>query len=266
MSSFFYAAYKIVKIAVYPLSWILLLLALALFGLWRDRRRLLQTCLVAALVLTYGLSLPPVARTLARTLEHRYPEPARIEKQPATPLYDAVVVLAGGVSRRGGLRAEDRLKPASLERLLCGRSLMGQGLAPVLVLSGGNADPFTDYAPEAEVMARTLRTFGPTPGTIETEPHSQTTYENAVETKKLLGARVRIALVTSAIHMPRAMALFRQQGFEPTAFPCGYLAGPRESGITEYLPDIQNLHHSTRAINEWVGLWLYELAGKAARD
>jgi uncharacterized SAM-binding protein YcdF (DUF218 family) len=242
------------------------LLVLALFGLWRGRRRLLQGCLVAALVLTYGLSLPPVARTLARTLEHRYSEPARIEKPLAKPVYDAVVILAGGVSRRGGLRAEDRLKPASLERLLCGRNLMTQGLAPVLVLSGGNADPFVDYTPEAEIMARTLRTFGPSPGTVETEAHSRTTYENAVETKKLLGARVRIALVTSAIHMPRAMALFKQQGFDPTASPCEYLAGPRESGITEYLPDIQNLHYSTRAINEWVGLWLYELAGKAARD
>jgi uncharacterized SAM-binding protein YcdF (DUF218 family) len=266
MSSFFYAAYKIVKIAVYPLSWILVLLLLALFGLWRGRRRLLQTSLVAALVLTYGLSLPPVARTLARTLEHRYSEPTRIGKPPTMPPYDAVVVLAGGVGRRGGLRAEDQLKAASLERLLCGRSLMAQGLSHVLVLSGGNADPFADYTPEAEIMARTLQTLGPSPGTVETELRSRTTYENAVETKKLLGSRTRIALVTSAMHMPRAMALFKHQGFAPTAFPCGYLAGPRESGINEYLPNIQNLHDSTRAINEWVGLWLYDVAGKAARD
>lgn len=266
MSEFVYAAYKIVKLGVYPLTWILVLLALALFGLWRDRRKLLQTSLVATLVLTFSLSLPPVARTLARTLEHRYPEPVRIEQPLAQPLYDAVVVLAGGVSRPGGLRAEERLKPASLERLLCGRSLMAQGLAPLLVLSGGNADPFADHTPEAEVMARTLRTLGPVPGTVETEPRSRTTYENAVETKKLLGTRVRIVLVTSAIHMPRAMALFKHQGLTPTAFPCGHLAGPREAGIAEYLPDIQHLLHSTRAINEWVGLWLYGLTGKATRE
>jgi uncharacterized SAM-binding protein YcdF (DUF218 family) len=227
---------------------------------------MLQACLIAALVLTYGLSLPPVARTLARTLEHRHSEPARLETPPAAHPYDAVVVLAGGVSRQGGLRTEDRLKPASLERLLCGRLLMAQGLAPVLVLSGGNADPFADHAPEAEIMARTLRTLGPSPGTVETERHSRTTYENAVETKKLLGPRARIALITSALHMPRAMALFKHQGFTPTAFPCGYVAGPRESGITEYIPDVQYLHYSTLVINEWVGLWLYALAGKAAQD
>ncbi len=264
MSSFFYAAYKVVKIAVYPLSWILILLALALFGLWRGRRRLLQTCLVAALVLTYGLSLPLTARTLARTLEHRHPAPTRIDRISAAPAYDAVVVLAGGVGRRGDLRPEDSLLPASLERLLCGRALMAQGLAPVLVFSGGNADPFAELTPEAEVMARTLRTIGPPPGALELETRSRTTFENAVETKKLLGPRIRIALVTSALHMPRAMALFKHQGFDPTAFPCGYVAGGPESAIKEFLPDVDNLEDSTRAINEWVGLWLYALAGKAA--
>ena len=266
MSPLVYAAYKVAKIAVFPLTWVLVLLVLALWALWRGRRRWLQACLVAALVLTYGLSLPPVARLLARTLEHRYAAPLPVTKSPSTPTYDAVVVLAGGVSRRGGLRSEDTLKAASLERLLCGRDLMARGLAPVLVFSGGNADPFGDHPPEAEIMARTLRTMGPSPGTIQTESRSRTTYENAVETKNLLGTHVRVALVTSAVHMPRAIALFKQQGFDPTAFPCGYLAGPPESGIKEYLPDVQNLDDSTRAINEWVGLWLYTIAGKAARN
>lgn len=266
MSSLVYAAYKIVKFAVFPLTWILVLLGLAFFALWRGRRKPLLACLVAAFLITFGLSLPPITRTLAKPLERRYPAPARLEPPPATPPYDAVVVLAGGVRRRGGLRSEDQLKPASLERLLCGRDLMIQGLAPVLVLSGGNADPFADQPPEAEVMARWLRTIGPSPGRVETELRSRTTYENAVETKQLLGARVRIALVTSALHMPRAVALFKQQGLDPTAFPCGYLVGPPESGIRDYLPDVRHLNDSTQAINEWVGLWLYQLAGKAARD
>lgn len=260
MTPLVYAAYKLLKSAVYPLTWILLLLILALVALRRDRRRLLYASLIAALALTYALSLPPIARLLTRTLEHRYPAPARVQ----APAYDAVVVLAGGVARRGGLRSEDSLQPASLERLLCGRALMMQGLAPALVLSGGNADPFADQTPESEIMARSLQAIGPPLGTVETETRSRTTFENATETKDLLGRRVRIALVTSALHMPRAMALFKHQGFDPTAFPCGYLTGPPESGIREYLPAINHLGTSTLAINEWVGLWLYVMAGKAA--
>jgi uncharacterized SAM-binding protein YcdF (DUF218 family) len=267
MSPFLYAAYKLVKVAVYPLTWVLVLLVLAFLALWRGRRKPLQVCLVAAFLVTYGLSLPPVTRMLARPLEGRYPPPPALSVHPpAAPPYDAVVVLAAGVRRQGGVRPDDQLKPESLERLLCGRDLMTRGLAPVLVLSGGDADPFADHTPEAEIMGRWVRAVGPLPGTIEAEPRSRTTYENAVETKRLLGARVRIALVTSALHMPRAMALFKQQGFHPAAFPCGHLAGPRESGIREYLPDVARLNDSTRAINEWVGLWLYRLAGKAAGD
>lgn len=263
MSSVAYAAYKVVKVAVFPLTWILLLLAAALVASWRGRWRLLRVCLILALVLTYGLSLPPVARTLAWTLEHRYAEPARADRPTAAP-FDAVVVLAGGVARRGGLRVHDALKAASLERVVCGRRLMAQGLAPLLVFSGGNADPFADHTPEADIMAHTLRELGSKSGAVRTETASRTTYENAVETRKLLGTRTRIALVTSALHMPRAMALFTRQGFHPTAFPCGYLAGAPESGVREYLPDIEHLENSTRAITEWVGLWLYRLAGKAS--
>lgn len=266
MSPFFYATYKIAKIAVYPLTWILVLLVLAFLALWRGRLKPLQACLVAAFLVTYGMSLPSVTRMLVRPLEGRYPPPTLSADPTTAPPYDAVVVLAAGVRRQGGVRPEDQLKPESLERLLCGRELMARGLAPTLVLSGGDADPFADHTPEAEIMARWLRRLGPLPGTIETEARSRTTYENALETKQLLGTRVRIALVTSALHMPRAIALFKHQGFHPTAFPCGHLAGPRESGIREFLPDVARLNDSTRAINEWVGLWLYRVAGKAARD
>jgi uncharacterized SAM-binding protein YcdF (DUF218 family) len=176
-----------------------------------------------------------------------------------------VVVLAGGVHWKGGLRREDRLGPESLDRLLCGRVLMAARIAPILILSGGNADPFADHAPEAEIMARALQSLGPAPGEVRVESRSRTTYENAVETRKLLGPVPRIALVTSALHMPRAMALFTQQGVAATAFPCEYLTGPREAGINEYLPDLTYFRRSSAAINEWVGVWLYTLAGKATK-
>jgi uncharacterized SAM-binding protein YcdF (DUF218 family) len=265
MSPWVFAVYKVVKVAVYPLSWILVLLLLALIASWRGRRRLLHVCLVAAFIVTYGLSLPVVARLLTKPIEQRHSAPTPTD-QPATEArYHAVVVLAGGVQRLGGLRREDRLEPEALDRLVCGKALMAAGLAPLLVLSGGNADPGARLTPEADVMARTLRTLGPIPGEVLIEPRSRTTYENAVETRKLLGPDKRIALVTSALHMPRAVALFTQQGLAATAFPCEYLTGPRARGARGLLPDLRYLRQSTLAINEWVGLWLYRVAGKASR-
>jgi uncharacterized SAM-binding protein YcdF (DUF218 family) len=263
MSPALFATYKILKFGVYPLTWILLLLLLALIASWRGRRRWLHACLLSAFVITYGLSLPPVARILTGSIERRYPPP-ELHGPSGTPRFDAVVILGGRVLRTGGLRPEDRLAPESLDRLLCGRRLMADQVAPLLILSGGNATPFADYAPEAEIMARTLELFGPVPGDVRLEPRSRTTYENAVETRALLGPGKRIALVTSALHMPRAMALFRHQGLAATAFPCDYLTGPRESRVQEFLPELQAFRSSSLAINEWAGLWLYTLAGKAS--
>jgi uncharacterized SAM-binding protein YcdF (DUF218 family) len=260
VSSALYIAYKLAKIFVYPLTWILVLLGLAL--LWSNGRRTrwLRVSLLLALGVTYGLSIPSVSRTLAWTLERQYAAP--VEPRGEGRPYDAVVVLAGGVSRKGGLRVQDRLRPESLQRLLCGRDLMARGLAPMLVLSGGSADPFEKHTPESVIMEGILKSLGPTTWTIRTETVSRTTYENAVETKKVLGGLTRIALVTSAMHMPRSMAFFRRQGLDATAFPCEFLVGPPASGVMEYLPDVRYLEQSTLAINEWVGLGLYRLAGK----
>lgn len=260
MSSWVYVVYKLIKIAVYPLTWILVLLSLAL---WWSRKYPGRTrgCVAAALVLTYGLSIAPVSRFLAWTLEHRYAKP------PATsakaPSYDAVVVLAGGVARQGGLRTQDRLGPFSLQRLLCGRDVMHQGAAPTLVLSGGNAHAFLAQVPESTIMAAVLRSIERPRWTVRTETTSRTTYENAVETRRLLGNGRRIALVTSAIHMPRAMAMFTRQGFQATAYPCEFFVGAANADVTAYLPDVDHFRLSSMAIHEWVGLGLYRIAGKA---
>ncbi|MEO5656882.1 MAG: YdcF family protein [Nitrospiria bacterium] len=261
MSAWVYIIYKIVKVAVYPLSWVIVLLGLSVAWSGGRHPARLRACLLAALILSYGLSIAPVSRTLAWTLEHRYPEPADLAARAAR--YDAVVVLAGGVQRKGGLRTRDDLKASTLQRLLCGRSVMRQGVAPMLVLSGGNADPFREQLPESVVMAQVLRSIERSRWIIRTETHSRTTFENAVETKKLLADRSRIALVTSALHMPRAMAMFTRQGFQATAYPCEFSVGNVHSGVTAYLPDVDYFRQSSMAIHEWVGLGLYRLAGKA---
>lgn len=265
MSPAVYTAYKIAKLGVYPLTWILVLLLLALVASWRGHWRWLRFCVCSAFLLAYGLSLPPVARVLTKPIEQRYAPPTVHDRVGAEDRFDAVVVLAGGVQRKGGLRREDRLDPGSLDRVVCGRALMAARLAPVVIFSGGSGDPLGALPPAADIMARAYEALGPSPGEVRTEPRSRTTYENAVETRQLIGSGKRIALVTSALHMPRAMALFAQQGLRATAFPCEYLTGPRETGYREYVPDVPYFSQSTEAISEWVGLWLYTLAGKAAK-
>jgi uncharacterized SAM-binding protein YcdF (DUF218 family) len=65
--------------------------------------------------------------------------------------------------------------------------------------------------------------------------------------------------VTSASHMPRAMAAFHEQGLYPHAAPTYHHV--KESQEWLVVPDAGGLHVSERAIHEYVGrLWLQLLA------
>jgi Uncharacterized conserved protein len=108
--------------------------------------------------------------------------------------------------------------------------------------------------------------LGLAPDAVLTESRSRTTYESAVETKRLL-SDTSILLVTSASHMPRAMAHFRKQGLPTTAAPCGYILTDRSDRFWrdqpfDVLPRADVLIVSTNAISEYVGMWVYRAIGK----
>ena len=58
-------------------------------------------------------------------------------------------------------------------------------------------------------------------GRVVIEPKATTTYENAVFTRNLLApsATDRWLIVTSAVHMPRAIGVFRRAGFTVESWP-----------------------------------------------
>jgi uncharacterized SAM-binding protein YcdF (DUF218 family) len=68
-------------------------------------------------------------------------------------------------------------------------------------------------------------------------------------------------LVTSAWHMPRALATFRKAGWIVTPYPVDFRTGT-ETPWTEY-----SLANGAKkwqlALHEWVGLLAYRLAGRA---
>lgn len=102
---------------------------------------------------------------------------------------------------------------------------------------------------------------------IVAETKSRTTYENAVEARALLGPG-SVLLVTSAGHIPRAVALFRKQGFQVTPYPCGYLSKDRPEDLSDTftpfdaMPQLGGLAAAEFLINEVMGFAVYWLAGK----
>ncbi len=113
--------------------------------------------------------------------------------------------------------------------------------------------------PEAEIAARTLEGMGLPAGMIISERRSRTTWENAREVKKILGERKmgRVALVTSAWHMPRAMLSFRRAGVEAVPVPAGALSLGRVARASAFLPSFESLADSFLALREYIGIVAY---------
>lgn len=265
LSPLLFGFYKFVKYAIYPYTWFVALLGLLSILVLRPVSpfRLLgvRFLVLTTLLLVYGLGSPIVARTLIGSLEAQYPP----FDGSAGRRFDAIVVLAGGVLPKGTLRPAHELTDLSRERTMCGADLYRRGYAAKVLLSGGDASIFEDGPEQANEMKHLALRLGVPDEAIEIENRSRTTYENAVETKKLLGNQ-SILLVTSASHIPRAVALFRKQGLNVTPAPCGYLARHRvdvwEMTLFDVLPQVSALQVSTNAIEEMAGMWVYRLAGK----
>jgi uncharacterized SAM-binding protein YcdF (DUF218 family) len=115
-------------------------------------------------------------------------------------------------------------------------------------------------------MRRWAQRLGAPEHAIITEEHSRNTYENAVNTRRVLGGG-SILLVTSAYHIPRAVALFSKQGFIVTAAPCGYDAQerPGESlarlNVTDFLPTVEALLLTSHAVDEFTGMLIQWATG-----
>lgn len=119
---------------------------------------------------------------------------------------DAIVVLG---CRAG---AEGRPSAALKGRLLCGVSLYREGVAPLLLLSGGGAAAVS----EAEVMRRLAREEGVPEEALLLECASKDTLGNARESAHLLGRRglSRVVLVSERAHLLRARILFALAGLK----------------------------------------------------
>ncbi len=134
--------------------------------------------------------------------------------------FDVIIVL-GAAQRKDGSPG-----PAMVRRMNFALELMAQGVAPVLLLSGGPTS--TDVA-EAETMRQMALSQNLTDRQLLCELKSTTTLENAENCAALLKhhKRHRCLLVTDHFHMPRAIATFRAFGVDPEAAPVTVpLTGP----------------------------------------
>jgi len=225
------------------------------FVLWRFRGRFSRAVWRAGVVfgiVCLVLTTPLGASALIAIQEKRAPMPdACAAPQPAD-----VVLLAGGV-RRLPLDARDygALSGPSVRRTIDAVTLVRSLPDARLVITGTGKE---ESVPESEVMAELARQMGVSAQAIRVETSALTTWENAARVRALDPALpARIWLVTSALHMPRALIAFRAAGFEPCSYPSDFLSGPFRA--RDVLPRGSAVANSEAALHEIVGEFVYRL-------
>lgn len=234
-----------------PLTWTLLL-ALLLCLSWRHVPRWLG---VAGILLELALvvSMSPLgANVLVRTVEWRAkPDTACVGPSPGT-----IVLLSGGLARPAST-ADDysALTKSSIDRLFAAIRLWRAHPEDVLVITGGKLD---ESVPESRILGDLALRMGMPADKLRTETQSQTTWENARNVAGMHpGLPRRIWLVSSALHLPRAMLAFRTFGFDPCPYSSGSLYMPFSATLGYFMPQTSALTKADFAVHELIGGWYY---------
>jgi uncharacterized SAM-binding protein YcdF (DUF218 family) len=230
-----------------------LLLALVL---WLARRRLPRYALRAGIgveIVCFFLATSVGANLLTSWQERR-----ATSAQCGSPVPSTIVVLSGGMRRDAGNSGDfGVLNVATLQRTLTGAELALHTPGATLVLAGGARVGGKSDVAQAEIMADVARKLGVSSARIRTEDASTTTWENARDAHAL-ALPARIALVTSALHMPRALIAFRSAGFDPCAYPSDFRTAPFD-GPADLLPSAGAIANTDATLHEWVGEIVYRL-------
>ncbi len=198
---------------------------------------------------------------LIRKLEDTYPSQATT---PDLKNFAGMVVLGGALESTSVW--EGRSQPAlneAAERMVAPLPLMQQHPHLRLLFTGGEGELLAKGLTEAQRAEIFYHAMGLAPARLILEDRSRNTFENAILSAAIEGVDIKKPwlLVTSAWHMPRAMATFEKAGWNVTAYPVDFRTG-RTTPWTDYsLPD--GAAKWQLVLHELLGLWVYQLTGRA---
>lgn len=235
-------------------------------------RGLLERLLIPLVIMQFGflllVSTPAVVNRLLQYTENLVAtDPACIEEM--TPL----VVLSGGVS--SAVRSAEDLAsiyPATYARMADASALIRrQSSTPYdIYLVGGS---MRRGIAEADVMQHFFELTGVATERLSVERQSSNTAESAAELARIFvsqsdsgnsvndsASTARIRLLTSALHMARARAVFTSQGFDVCAVHADRLAIP-DVPWWVLVPQLSALKKFDTLLHEWVGILFYKFKG-----
>lgn len=258
---------NLLNLAVKLLTWAASPLGLLCLGIatgWLIKRRWSGSALGSiimglAVLQIVAFAMPPLAYQLQASLEHRA---GNLHNANAGPPYDGILLL-GGLTRSTRSPLSSDWQPditEAADRAILAARLWQDGLAPRIIVAGGVWPSRYSLSPkptEAFWIEQLLLQLGVSPEAIVLEDRSTTTRENVRNVVQIMqdnGWTERLALVTSASHMPRAYANAKRAGLEVDAYPTDWQAHAALDRPITWLPNADALQLSSRTLKEWIAL------------
>lgn len=240
---------KIFGFLLQPLAWITicLLLSFAIQTHWKNRFRKLAVAIF--ILFSNGFLFEEVQRL--------WMVPPMEDRNIPEDITTAVVL--GGFSNYDQTLERIQFHQAA-DRFWQAFRLSHQNCIDTLLIAGGSGRIREPENKESKFVRRFLEDINYTKAVILTEENSKNTYENALFSKELIGAK-KILLVTSESHMRRARACFEKQGFEVIAYTTDRQVGKRKFYFEHLiLPNFGVLGAWTGLFHEIIGYLSYSTA------
>lgn len=214
--------------------------------------------LAAVGIMALLIAALPLDAWLARPLEDRFSRlvlPAHV---------NGILVLSGGLNvtvfTARGVPAPDSTEG----RLVAAADLARQHPEAKLIFSGGIAPVIGGSRPETIVARNVLAQLGVAPARVIWEDRARSTWENFTYAKAIAkpGPGDVWIVITSALNMPRAMAIAERVCWPVLPWPSDYVSSgkPEKLGVPDFAAHLSALD---MVAHEWLGLAAYYLTGRA---
>jgi uncharacterized SAM-binding protein YcdF (DUF218 family) len=251
---------RTIEALFYPIGLIWVSMTISAIVLWRKKQR--GVAFVCGLfgVFLYAIGALPIPELLMARLERPFVERTVANAEKA----DAVIVLGGMMNPSRHETFGFSLSPAA-DRLMTGIEILRQKKAGALIIGGGVMGR-ENRTSEGERLAEFVKTWNVTPGEVIGLAGCLNTHEEALRARQVTTERgwTNLILVTSAYHMPRALATFSKAGLNVRAVACDFEALPVLEGDVagfRLVPIIDHVQNFTLYMHEVIGWYYYWLRG-----
>jgi uncharacterized SAM-binding protein YcdF (DUF218 family) len=240
-----------------PVLYMLLFVTFVFYSLERKRTGKILLGIIGIWFLI--ITTLPIPRVLVQTLENKYPQLSETAIKNLPDSCD-IIVLGGGHSDDKDLSPNTQLSAQALVRLVEGIRIHKMIPGSKLILSGYSGG---SRISQAMVLYQTALILKVDSTSMEIISTPSNTHMEAEEYAKNFGTKNDLIVVTSDIHMPRAIMLFRKAGLDPIAAPTNQIL---KYGSWKYrlklIPSASNIVMMEEAIHEYAGIMWAWLGGK----